>query len=41
MCLQGDECFMVDTVGLPTDLRAVENSESLLQQLGPADRNAL
>jgi len=38
--LEGDECFMVDTVGLPTDLRAVENSANLLQQLGDADRNA-
>jgi hypothetical protein len=37
--LDGDECFLVDCVGLPTEVRRVENSAALLQQLGPADRD--
>ncbi len=37
--LEGDECFLVDCVGLPTEVRRVENSPALLEQLGAADRD--
>ncbi len=37
--LEDDECFLVDCVGLPTDVRRVENSPALLEQLGAADRD--
>ena len=37
--LDSDECFLVDTIGIPTDVRKVENSAALLEQLGQADRD--
>jgi len=36
--LEGGRCYMVDTVGLPSDVRVVDNSDDLLLQLGQADR---
>ena len=39
--LEGETCFLVDTVGLPTDLRQVEDSQALLRQFGQADKNSL
>mmetsp|Transcript_6945 Transcript_6945/g.10931 ORF Transcript_6945/g.10931 Transcript_6945/m.10931 type:complete len:295 (-) Transcript_6945:62-946(-) len=37
--LQDDTCYLVDTVGVPTDVREVENSQELMAQIGQADFN--
>lgn len=36
--LEAGNCYMVDTVGVPSDVRLVENSEDVLLQLGQPDR---
>jgi glyoxylase-like metal-dependent hydrolase (beta-lactamase superfamily II) len=37
--LDGDECVLVDCVSLPSDVRPVDNSAALLEQIGAAERD--